>query len=205
MLQASADWCVCTIPLSILSQIEINVGAPMQAAIGAVPYAVVGQGRPAVQAPLLGRGRADLRRHQLYRSADHPDLLSQHRLSTRPARACCSAATPGTGRTPTSSPPCRRQSGSSAPSNTARRSIRNTRPSSRTASPLPGTARRSRWAAPATGPRRPASEHYDNLCQIDGRIVLAGEHASYIPAWQEGAILSSLDAIARLHDRVVRS
>jgi monoamine oxidase len=48
-------------------------------------------------------------------------------------------------------------------------------------------------------------EHYDDLCQIDGRIVLAGEHASYIPAWQEGAILSSLDAIARLHARVVRT
>jgi monoamine oxidase len=48
-------------------------------------------------------------------------------------------------------------------------------------------------------------QHYDNLCEIDGRIVLAGEHASYIPAWQEGAILSSLDAIKRLHDRVVRT
>jgi monoamine oxidase len=45
--------------------------------------------------------------------------------------------------------------------------------------------------------------HYDNLCQIDGRIVLAGEHASYIPAWQEGAILSALDAITRLHKRVL--
>jgi monoamine oxidase len=49
------------------------------------------------------------------------------------------------------------------------------------------------------------AEHYDNLCQIDGRIVLAGEHASYIPAWQEGAILSSLNAIARLHARVVKT
>jgi monoamine oxidase len=46
-------------------------------------------------------------------------------------------------------------------------------------------------------------EHYDNLCQIDGRIVLAGEHASYIPAWMEGAILSGLDAISRLHKRVL--
>jgi monoamine oxidase len=45
--------------------------------------------------------------------------------------------------------------------------------------------------------------HYDDLCQIDGRIVLAGEHASYIPAWQEGAILSALDAITRLHQRVI--
>jgi monoamine oxidase len=48
-------------------------------------------------------------------------------------------------------------------------------------------------------------DHYDNLCQIDGRIVLAGEHASYIPAWQEGAILSALDAITRLHERVIGS
>jgi monoamine oxidase len=45
--------------------------------------------------------------------------------------------------------------------------------------------------------------HYKNLCAIDGRIVLAGEHASYLPAWQEGAVLSALDAIARLHQRVI--
>ena len=48
------------------------------------------------------------------------------------------------------------------------------------------------------------AEHYDSLCQTDGRIVLAGEHASYLPAWQEGAVLSSLDAISRLHARVVK-
>ena len=45
--------------------------------------------------------------------------------------------------------------------------------------------------------------HYNNLCAIDGRIVLAGEHVSYIPAWQEGAVLSALDAITRLHQRIV--
>ncbi|HEX8414940.1 MAG TPA: FAD-dependent oxidoreductase, partial [Sphingomicrobium sp.] len=48
------------------------------------------------------------------------------------------------------------------------------------------------------------ARHYQNLCAIDGRIALAGEHVSMIPAWQEGAILSSLDAIARLHQRVVQ-
>ena len=37
--EAKADWCVCTIPLSILSQIPINVSTPMKAAIDAVPYA----------------------------------------------------------------------------------------------------------------------------------------------------------------------
>jgi monoamine oxidase len=35
---AKADWCVCTIPLSILSQIQIDVGPRMKAAIDAVPY-----------------------------------------------------------------------------------------------------------------------------------------------------------------------
>jgi monoamine oxidase len=42
------------------------------------------------------------------------------------------------------------------------------------------------------------AEHYDNLCAFDGRIVLAGEHASYLPAWQEGAVTSAHDAIGRL-------
>src|SRR3981081_1055276 len=36
--QAKADWCICTIPLSILSQLPINVGAPIQAALDTVPY-----------------------------------------------------------------------------------------------------------------------------------------------------------------------
>jgi hypothetical protein len=45
--------------------------------------------------------------------------------------------------------------------------------------------------------------HYNNLCAIDGRVVLAGEHASYLSAWQEGAILSALDAVKRLHRRVL--
>jgi hypothetical protein len=48
------------------------------------------------------------------------------------------------------------------------------------------------------------AKHYDNLCAIDGRIVLAGEHASYMPAWQEGALTSALDAIGRLHRRASR-
>ena len=36
--ETKADWCVCTLPLSILSQLPLHVSAPMKAAIGAVPY-----------------------------------------------------------------------------------------------------------------------------------------------------------------------
>ncbi len=46
------------------------------------------------------------------------------------------------------------------------------------------------------------AKNYDALCAIDGRMVLAGEHASHLGAWQEGAIVSALDAIKRLHQRV---
>ena len=47
------------------------------------------------------------------------------------------------------------------------------------------------------------AQHYDNMAQIDNRLVLAGEHISFIPAWQEGAVLSALDAVQRLHAKAV--
>ena len=46
-------------------------------------------------------------------------------------------------------------------------------------------------------------EHYQTLVAMDRRIVLAGEHASYVGCWMEGALLSSLDAITRLHKRAL--
>jgi monoamine oxidase len=33
--------------------------------------------------------------------------------------------------------------------------------------------------------------------------VLAGEHLSYLNAWQEGAILSALDSTERLHKHII--
>jgi monoamine oxidase len=45
--------------------------------------------------------------------------------------------------------------------------------------------------------------YYNDMVALDNRFVLAGEHCSRIPAWQEGAVLSALDAIRRLHQRVV--
>jgi monoamine oxidase len=47
------------------------------------------------------------------------------------------------------------------------------------------------------------SAHYRDLCEIDGRIALAGEHASFLSGWQEGAVMSALDAIERVHQRAI--
>ena len=37
-MTASAEWCLCTIPLSVLDQLDLDVGDPMREAINAVPY-----------------------------------------------------------------------------------------------------------------------------------------------------------------------
>jgi monoamine oxidase len=44
---------------------------------------------------------------------------------------------------------------------------------------------------------------YADAAAMDGRVLLAGDALSYLPGWMEGALLSSLDAIGRLHQRVV--
>jgi monoamine oxidase len=55
----------------------------------------------------------------------------------------------------------------------------------------------------ATWNEQTRAQHYANLVSMDGRIVLAGEHASYYGCWMEGALLSSIDAITRLHQRAL--
>jgi monoamine oxidase len=47
------------------------------------------------------------------------------------------------------------------------------------------------------------ARNYETICQVDNRIVLAGEHCSRLMAWQEGSVLSALDAIGRLHKRAM--
>jgi monoamine oxidase len=59
------------------------------------------------------------------------------------------------------------------------------------------------WVLGCFGEWRDKDTHYANAVKIDNRVVCAGEHVSYLPAWMEGAILSSLDAIGRLHEKVV--
>lgn len=54
---------------------------------------------------------------------------------------------------------------------------------------------RARWS------ETDRAAHYQNLVEMEGRIVLARDHASYMAGWQEGALLSALDAIRQLHQR----
>ena len=200
---AKADWCVCTIPLSILSQIPIDVGARMKAAIDAVPYA------SAVKVGLQFKRRFWEEDEAIYGGISYTDLPIRQIAYpntgfNRGGRGVLLGAYIFEGANAyefAAMPPAERVAravafGSSIHPQYAAEFENGIAVAWHRVPFTLGCA--GYWTEEAR------ARHYDDLCQIDGRIVLAGEHASYIPAWQEGAILSSLDAIGRLHDRVVK-
>ena len=202
--QARADWCVCTIPLSILSQLPLDVGDRMKAAIDAVPYA------SAVKIGLQFKRRFWEEDEAIYGGISYTDLpirqIAYPNTGFNSAgRGVLLGAYVFEGANAyefTSMPPAERVA----------RAVEfgaRIHPQYR-AEFENGVAvawHRMPFALGCAGwwTDKARAEHYDDLCRIDGRIVLAGERASYIPAWQEGAILSSLDAITRLHERVVKT
>ncbi|MFI5011507.1 MAG: FAD-dependent oxidoreductase [Hyphomicrobiales bacterium] len=199
--QASADWCLCTIPLSILSQIDINVGAPMQAAIEAVPYL------GSIKIGLQFKRRFWEEDEAIYGGISFTDLpiaqisypsTDYHKAGKGVLLGAYSFGVPATEFT------------AMTPAQRIALAVENgaqIHPQYKAEFENGISVGWSRvpWTLGCfglwTGATRKA--HYRNLCAIDGRIALAGEHASYVNAWQEGAILSALDAVTRLHKRVV--
>ena len=200
---AKADWCICTIPLSILSQIQIDVGARMKAAIDAVPYA------SAVKVGLQFRRRFWEEDEAIYGGISYTDLpirqIAYPNMGfNRGGRGILLGAYVIEGSNSyefTSMAPAERVARAVALGSSIHPQYK-----AEFENGIAVAWHRVPFTLGCAGywTEKTRSEHYDNLCQIDGRIVLAGEHASYLPAWQEGAILSALDAITRLHDRVVK-
>ncbi len=201
---AKADWCICTIPLSILSQIPIDAGARMKTAIDAVPYA------SAVKVGLQFKRRFWEEDDAIYGGISYTDLPIRQIAYpntgfNRSGRGVLLGAYIFEGANAyefAAMPPAERVARAVALGS----SIHPQYP----AEFENGVAvawHRVPFTLGCAGywTDEARAAHYDDLCQIDGRIVLAGEHASYLPAWQEGAILSSLDAITRLHHRVVKT
>lgn len=194
--QATADWCVCTIPLSVLSQVDIQVGQPMQDAIDAVPYS------NSNKIGLQFRRRFWEEDERIFGGISYTDLpISQigypnHGYNGRKG-VLLGAYTGG-------------RAGfaftAMSPADRVKEALRqgamiHPQYTKEFETGVAVSWHRVPWTLGCAGAWTPETraKHYDNLCAIDGRIVLAGEHASFIPAWQEGALLSSLDAIGRLH------
>src|ERR1700712_1272246 len=201
---AKADWCVCTIPLSILSQIPTDVGPRMKAAIDAVPYS------SAVKIGLQFKRRFWEEDETIYGGISYTDLpIRQISYPSsgfnRSGRGVLLGAYVFEGANAY-------EFTSMTPADRIARAVEfgsriHPQYGAEFKNGIAVAWHRVPFTLGCAGgwTEKAREEHYDNLCQIDGRIVLAGEHASYIPAWQEGAILSSLDAITRLHERIVRN
>ena len=195
----SADWCVCTIPLSILKQIPMNVSRSMIDAIAAVPYAA------AAKIGLQFKRRFWEQDEQIYGGITYTDLpitnisypstgfFSDGKgvlLGGYLFGANAMAFT------------------AMAPEERVRKAVEygsqiHPQYHEEFENGISVAWHRSPFTLGCFGAwsEEQRTKHYENLCQIDGRIVLAGEHASYLPAWQEGAVTSALDAIDRLHRR----
>ena len=201
-MTATADWCICTIPVSILSQIPITVGPKMKAAIGNLSYSA------SAKVGLQFKRRFWEEDEQIYGGITYTDQPNgtigypNYNYFSSGKGVLLGAYT----------------FGPSAMTYTAMS------PEERIAKTLEYGAKvhpqytkefdngvavawhRVPWTLGCAGAWTEdlRAQHYDNMVALDGRIMLAGEHCSRIPAWQEGAVLSALDAIRRLHQRVVQ-
>jgi monoamine oxidase len=200
---AQAQWCICTIPASVLSQIPINVGAPLKNAIDAMSY------EAAIKVGLQFKRRFWEQDDAIYGGISFTDLPNgmigypSTRYFDQGPGVLLGAYTFG---------PDAFQITALPPEERIRRVVEwgtQIHPQY-TAEFQHGVAvgwHRVPWTLGCYGTwtEETRAKHYDNLCAIDGRIVLAGEHVSRLGGWQEGALLSSLDAIRRLQQRVLAS
>jgi monoamine oxidase len=200
----TADWCVCTIPLSILSQLQLDVSPQMRAAIEAVPYA------GSVKIGLQFKRRFWEEDDAIYGGITYTDLPIRQIAYpntgyNRAGRGVLLGAYLFDGANAyefTAMPPAERVARAVEFGAAIHPQYR-----SEFENGISVAWHRVPFTLGCSGDwsEEARKQHYANLCQIDGRIVLAGEHASALPAWQEGAILSALDAITRLHQRVVKT
>jgi monoamine oxidase len=200
-LRARADWCLCTIPLPILAQIPMNVGPALAAAISSVPYA------SAVKVGLQFKRRFWEEDEHIYGGITYTDLpitnigYPNTGFHSGGKGVLLGAYIWGTNAM---------EFTAMTPDERVRKALDY---GSQIHPQYPqefdnGVAvawHRSPFTMGCFGmwTEHTRAKHYDDLCQIDGRIALAGEHASYIGGWQEGAVTSALDAIGRLHQRAV--
>lgn len=198
--QARADWCVCTIPLSILSQIPIQVSAAKTEAISAVPYWA------SSKIGLQFDRRFWEEDEAIYGGITSTDLpigmisYPSHGFGTKKGVLLGSYTFSTQAFEFTSLTPAER----------VRKGVEygamiHPQYTKSFENGIAVAWHRSPFTLGCFGGWNDESraKHYADICSMDGRIVLAGEHASYLPAWQEGAILSSLSAIDALHARAI--
>jgi monoamine oxidase len=201
---AKADYCVCTIPLGVLNQIDTNLSEKKTAAIAAVPYS------NSVKIGLEMRRRFWEEDDYIYggHSFTNQDIslisYPNYYYFTDGPGVLLGAFASGMG--------AYRLAGMT-PEERIRTALAQGavfHPESYHKEFVSGASvawSRVPWTLGccARWNEETRKEHYQTLVAVEDRIVLAGEHASYVGCWMEGALLSSLDAITRLHQRAMEA
>lgn len=200
--QSKADYCVCTIPATILSQIEFQVSDAKKAALKALPYS------NSVKIGLEFRSRFWEEKYAIYGGHSFTDQTisvvsypNYNYFKDGPA-VLLGAFTGGAGGY--------RLAGMTHEQRieTALKEGSAFHPEEYRSQFMNGASfawSRVPWilGCCATWTEETRAKHYKDLTAIDGRVVIAGEHASYYGCWMEGALTSALDAVTRLHARAL--
>jgi len=193
-----ADWCLCTLPLSVLSQLELQCSDALHQAIEAVPYF------SAFKAGLQFRRRFWEEDEAIFGGMSSTELpirligYPNHGLQGRKGVLLGAYAFGTQALEFTALPPAER--------------LREVLRMDSLIHPQAATEFDSGMTVgwhrhPATlgcfgdWSRVARERHYPTLLKMDGRLILAGEHASLLPAWQEGAVLSARHAVTQLHEK----
>jgi monoamine oxidase len=199
--QAKAAYCVCTIPLPVLSQIDIQVSPDMQQAIAAVPYA------SSIKIGLEFKRRFWEEDEQIYGGISFTDMpisvisYPSHGYFERGPAVMLGGYMFG---------PAAYDFAGMEPAERVQRALEQ---GARIHKQFPAEFSNGVGVAWSRMPwtlgccsmwsEETRKTHYKTLTTMEGRIVLAGEHASYVGCWQEGALLSAVAAISQLHQRAV--
>ncbi|WP_273691910.1 flavin monoamine oxidase family protein [Ketogulonicigenium vulgare] len=191
----TAPYCVCTIPFSILSKIEHDFSDPLWEVIDSMYYA------SSIKVGIEFKRRFWEEDEHIYGGTTYTDLPiaqisypSNDYLSNKPGVLLAAYAWGATAY----------QFSSMAPEERIQRTLDfgaqiHPQMHDEFKAGVAVAWHRVPWTHGCYGQWRDKEAQYQDAVAMDRRVVMAGEHLSYLPAWMEGAVLSSLDAITRLH------
>ena len=198
--KASATYGVCTLPMPVLAGLPTADFSPaIKSGLERGPLCAGGQDRPAVQAPVLGRRRSDLRRQQHDRSrhltGDLPlvclSLEEGHARRLLPDRGRSWRDRREAARRP-------REAGADAgrrdPSAVSDKEFETS--FSVSWHRVPWT--RGGWASWSAEGRKTT---YAAMIKGDRRMYFAGDHMTYLIGWMNGALESGRSVAAAIHAR----
>lgn len=198
-LTTSADYCICTIPFSILGQIEHNFSGPMTGVIDSMFY------EGSIKFGLEFKRRFWEQDERIYGGITYTNLpISQ---ISYPSNDYFSDS-PGVLLGGYSWGATAYQFNALDPEDRVAKAVEygaqiHPQYTEEFSNGVSVSWHRVPWVLGCYGIWADKETQYATAAAMDGRTLMAGEHISYLPAWQEGAILSALDAVTRLHKHVV--